>query len=186
MAEIHIGKGGTYLKVPCGVILDLIPLVKDQVASCDSRDLVLNHIESCNQCKDEFENYEGLAPDKLDDEKILASIKKSLFFMGLTLLFLGALVGIALSNSFGMFYNFILMPLVGGLGYVVFKKQWYLVPLGVLAMSYLWLFITFVIEGGLAPWAFYSPVYLSSIYAFLVFIGAVIAQLLEFAFRKEV
>lgn len=174
------------MKVSCDVILDLIPLVKDQAASEDSEDLVLEHIGSCEKCKTEFENYGGVAPKKLDDEKIISSMKKSLFFTGLTLLILGALVGVALSNSFGMFYNFILMPVVGGLGYLIFKKQWYLAPLGILAMSYLWLFVNAVIEGGFSRWAFYSPIYLSGIYTFLVLIGAVIAKLLEFAFKKEV
>lgn len=41
-------------KISCEVCLDLIPLVKDNVASEDSMNLVQEHIQECESCKNEF------------------------------------------------------------------------------------------------------------------------------------
>ena len=40
------------IEISCQVCLDLIPLVKDNVASEDSKKLVLEHIRQCEACKD--------------------------------------------------------------------------------------------------------------------------------------
>lgn len=174
------------MKISCDVITDLIPLVKDDVASEDSRNLVLEHINACETCKMELENYKLSGQDGLDDKKIIASIKRSIIIMRLSLLVIGSIIGVALSNSFGMFYNFIIMPVVGVLGYISLKKKWYLAPLGVFILSYLWLFIYGIRDGGFVIDVLYYPIYFSSIYTFLVLLGVFISKLLNFAFRKEV
>ncbi|MGI5852404.1 MAG: zf-HC2 domain-containing protein, partial [Caldicoprobacterales bacterium] len=63
----------------CQVCRDLIPLVKDNVASEESRKLVLEHIRQCGACKDEYENGYGTLPE-MDDERVLQKIKRRLFF----------------------------------------------------------------------------------------------------------
>ena len=42
-------------KISCEMCMDLMPLVHDGVASSDSRNAVLAHIETCPDCKSLFE-----------------------------------------------------------------------------------------------------------------------------------
>jgi hypothetical protein len=172
------------LNVTCDVVLDLIPLVKDNAASEDSKALILEHISTCEDCRREFESYSLPVPDKLDDKKIIASIKKSLFFIGLAILLVGSITGVAVSNSMGMFYNFVIMPFIGALSYAVLKRKWYFAPAGVLILTYLWLFISGIIKDGFSTEALSYPLFLSIIYTFLVLLGVLIYKLLNFAFRK--
>lgn len=180
-------KGGISLKISCEVILDLIPLVKDGVGSSDSCNLVNDHIRTCESCRSEFEAFEGIKNEEhhIKDEKIIFDIKRRIFITQLIILLAGAIVGVALSNSMGMFYNFLIMPIVGGLGYITLKKKWWSVPTLVFILSYLWQFVRGIIEGGFALEAFYHPLFLSGIYTFLVFLGIVICELLHFTFKKE-
>ncbi len=173
------------MKCSCDVILDLIPLVKDGVASQDSRDLVLHHVEICQSCKEEFENYNPNALNKIDDRKIISSIKKNIFIMGLILLAIGSMIGVALSNSSSMFYNFIIMPVIGVLGYLILKTKWYFALVGMFGLSYVWLVTSGIVQDGFAIEVFHYSIYLSGIYTFLVFLGVVIAKLLGFAFNKN-
>jgi len=117
-------------------------------------------------------------------------IKRNLIFLLIGILLIGSILGIALSYSFGMFYNFILMPVLGGVGYLVLSKRWYYIPLWIFILSYIWLFISGFIEGMqyyTSPIFFIiSPLFLSFIYTGLSIIGIIITRLLKFAFKKEV
>ena len=42
-------------KISCDICMDLIPLVKDGIASEDSCDAVKKHISKCEKCKVEFD-----------------------------------------------------------------------------------------------------------------------------------
>lgn len=176
--------------ISCDVCLDLIPLVHDQVASKDSNTLVYEHIAKCASCKTEFINTNITTSEyMINDDKIIRSLKKSLFVTGLIFITFGALLGVYLSNSMGMFYNFLIMPIVGGLGYLTFKNKWIWTPVGVLILSYIWLFIQNISDGilssGFRVEIFWNPLYFSGIYSGLTIIGVVIAALLKYAFRKE-
>lgn len=87
------------MKVPCSVVQDLIPLIKDNVASEDSVKLVCNHLNTCNNCKLEFENDISPRPMEIDDKRIVSSITKILFFSSSALLFIGAFIGMALNKN---------------------------------------------------------------------------------------
>jgi hypothetical protein len=99
MAQIHFEKGGVNLKTSCDVILDLIPLVKDNVASEDSIELVLEHLKSCEKCKLEFESYALPIRTEFDEERVVSSIKKKLFFGMSALLLIGGTSGMVLNNN---------------------------------------------------------------------------------------
>lgn len=43
-------------KISCDVIGDLIPLYHDNICSCDSSELVENHIKECSKCKQEIDS----------------------------------------------------------------------------------------------------------------------------------
>ena len=51
------------MKIPCGTILDLIPLVKDGVASKESVQLVQDHIQTCDRCRIDYEAFENLVQE---------------------------------------------------------------------------------------------------------------------------
>lgn len=87
------------MNVPCDIIQDLIPLVKDNVASEGSINLVSEHLKSCESCKIEFEKYSLPIKKDIDDKRVLSSIEKKLFLITSALLFLGAFIGMVLNNS---------------------------------------------------------------------------------------
>ena len=128
------------MKISCNVIFDLIPLVKDGVASDDSVIIVNEHIKGCESCRAEFKTFDTVKIEQppIKDEKIIFAIKRSVFITQLIILLAGAILGIALSNSMGMFYNFLIMPIIGGVSYVAFKRRWYLAPLAIFTFTYLW------------------------------------------------
>ncbi len=176
------------INISCDVCLDLIPLVRDKVASEDSNGLVYEHIDKCDSCKAEFA-YTDNNQDIIDDKKIIHSIRKSLFLTALIFIACGALLGVYLSNSMNMFYNFLIMPIVGGSGYLILKKKWVWTPLWIFILSYVWLFIQNAFEGmlssGFTVETLYIPLFYSGIYAGLTILGVVIVALLKYAFRKE-
>ncbi|HBB29187.1 MAG TPA: hypothetical protein DC000_08070 [Clostridiales bacterium] len=177
-------------KISCDVCMDLMPLVKDCVASEESIKLVEKHIKECECCRNEYDNVTAIKNTDVNDKKIVRQIKRNLIFLLIGILLIGSILGIALSYSFGMFYNFILMPVLGGVGYLVLSKRWYYIPLWIFILSYIWLFISGFIEGMqyyTSPIFFIiSPLFLSFIYTGLSIIGIIITRLLKFAFKKEV
>lgn len=175
--------------ISCDVFLDLIPLVRDGVASEDSNKLVYDHIKNCENCRIVLENTGIITSGMIEDKKIIKSIRKSLFLSGLVLLISGAFIGIGISNSFRVFYNFLIMPLVGGVGYLTLKNKWYFTPISIFLLSYIWLFIQNIYDGawssGFNMEIFWMPVFLSIIYTILTVLGTAIAFLIKFAFGKD-
>src|SRR5690554_4287107 len=106
MDKGHFGEGGTKMTLPCDVVLDLIPLVKDGVASEASVLLVNEHLDECESCRNEFETFENLNLNGADikDEKIISAIKRSIFISQFVILLAGGIFGVALSNSMDMLY----------------------------------------------------------------------------------
>ncbi|SDK99969.1 anti-sigma factor [Natronincola ferrireducens] len=176
-------------KISCETCIDLMPLVKDGVASEDSRKLVLEHLQDCGFCKIEYEKSH-LLPPPMDEERVLKKLKSKLFRGVLAIIIVGALFGIGLTESEGMFYNIIIMPLIGGISYFALKKTAYYVPIGVFILSYGWSFIRYSIAGIFLDVniinALVAPAFWGLIYGGLCLLGVVIGVLLKFAFRKEV
>lgn len=160
----------------CDLILDLIPLVKDGIASKESVNAVNEHVKGCESCRAELETFENIGIDQfnLSDKKIIFDIKRSVYITQLLVLAVGAILGIALSSSMDMFYNFIIMPLIGGVSLIVLRKKWFVMPLIIFIVTFLWQAIL-----GLSVGLYYSVAY-----TILVALGAVIAILLNFAFKK--
>lgn len=175
------------MNISCNIILDLIPLVKDGVASDDSIIAVNEHIKSCESCKAEFETFESIKLEQpsIKDEKIIFAIKRSIFITQFIILTGGAVIGVALSNSMDMFYNLIIMPIIGGVSLVVFRRKWYLAPLSVFVLTCIWQTIIGIVSGGFNWSALYMGLYYGVIYTVLVCLGLVISVLLKFAFKKE-
>ncbi len=175
------------MNISCDVILDLIPLVKDGVASEDSTKIVMEHIEDCESCKSELEIYDNkIEQVKINNErKIIFAIKRSIFITQIIILMVGAIVGAVLSNSMGLFYNFLIMPILGSIAYFTFKEKWYLAPIIVFVFTYLYITIsTIIMDGFHGGVLLYAGLHFSFIYSVLVCMGVVITILLKIAFGK--
>ena len=85
----------------------------------------------------------------IKDEKIISAIKRSIFISQFIVLIAGGIFGIALSNSMDMLYNLIIMPIIGGISYIILKRRWYLAPLGIFTLTFVWQSIMGVIEDGI-------------------------------------
>ncbi|WP_313757320.1 zf-HC2 domain-containing protein [Tissierella sp.] len=173
--------------ISCDIILDLIPLVKDGVASEDSEKIVNEHLKYCNSCKAEFEIFEPIKfkQSLIEDKKIIFAIKRSIVVTQIIILIVGTVVGVGLTNSMGMFYNFIIMPIIGGVSFITLRRKWYFMPIVVFILSYIWQIIDCILSGEFVWEILYAGLFFSTIYAVLVGLGLIIAVLLEFAFRKE-
>ena len=118
------------MTLSCDVVLDLIPLVKDGVASEASVLLVYEHLDKCENCRNEFEVLDNFNLNNADikDEKIISAIKRSIFISQFIVLIAGGIFGIALSNSMDMLYNLIQYLLLGDILYY-FKEMVSLIAL---------------------------------------------------------
>ena len=164
------------MKEKCEIIRDLLPLVQDGVASEASCRLVREHLETCEECRSAYSLDPLKMPDETLDRRLIASVRKAFFLMGIVLLLIGALVGVAVTDSMNVFYNFILMPGLGMLGYWLFRGKSLLVPLGIFLLAYL-----FQIPGT----GFADSFPMAVLYALLCGLGLGIGFLLDYAFARE-
>lgn len=168
-------------EISCDVCMDLMPLVEDGVATEDSRKAVEAHVAHCEACR---AKYTGTLPPKANAEHAFWELRKKMRFVGAFLMMLGIFVGLSLTVGANMFYNLLIMPVIGALGYVVFReKAIYEVPI--------LLFVTHLVLNGI-NWVrnmeilnLYSLFVWTTIYAVLALVGALIAWLFHYAFKKE-
>ncbi|ERI97279.1 MULTISPECIES: zf-HC2 domain-containing protein [Eubacteriales] len=187
---------GERTDIPCQVCLDLWPLVCDGVASEESCRLVEDHLAHCPSCRAETAGETPfLPPSPPSDERVLAALRRRLLAGGLLLAGLGCLVGLAITYSANMFYNLLLLPLAGAAGALALGRRWPWAPLGCFGLTYLWLFLRagweLLTSPGSMRWGeglsllLFSPFLMALIYSLLALVGAVIARLLAFVFRRE-
>lgn len=108
-------------KITCDVCRDLLPLVKDGVASADSDAAVRQHISGCNECEMLFDGRFVPAIDPSESPKALLRVKR--WFTGIysALMLFGIYFGLSLTASDDLFFNCLIMPIVGIFGYLVFR-----------------------------------------------------------------
>lgn len=126
-------------KISCNTCLDLMPLVIDGVSSEDSKSLVEEHISECEECKNVYSEPKLIESEDLevDNNKVLGKIKRKLYSFAGLILILGSIIGAGLNNSQNVFYNFLLMPLLGGVSYLAFGKKAYLGSIFVFIISFI-------------------------------------------------
>lgn len=175
-------------KISCNIFLDLIPLVNDNIASEDSRMAVTKHMKECESCR-AFYDGENFEEPKMNDNLIVSKIKRQLYFASLIIIVFGAILGVALTEGIGMFYNILIMPTIGAIGYFALSKKSYYVPITLFIFIYIWLLIKYIAEGifsyTLPISAMIMPAYWALMYSGLCVLGIVIGFLLKIAFRKE-
>lgn len=178
------------VEITCDICMDLMPLVKDQVASEDSHMAVNEHLKTCSSCSTLYQN-ESVLVKKMDDHRVLEQIRKKIYLGALTVAVLGALVGLALTENAGIFYNILIMPTIGLIAYFALKKKWYYVPISLFMLTYVWLLITYTSQGMFSDdttpilSAILLPANWALIYSGLAMLGVIIGLLLKIAFSKE-
>ncbi|MBP1581394.1 MAG: zf-HC2 domain-containing protein [Oscillospiraceae bacterium] len=169
------------IKISCEMCMDLIPLVRDGIASPDSCQAVRQHIETCPQCR---ELFDGTVPPAADNQQALEQLRRKAQLFSAMLLMFGILFGLGLTSSSGLFYNIIIMPLIGAVGYFIFHwKALYLVP-GLLLGTHLLTNALGLIRG-VEHLDLPSLLLWNVLYCIFALIGTIIAGLLHFALRKE-
>ena len=166
-------------EISCEMCMDLMPLVHDGVASADSVEAVKRHIRSCPQCRGLFE---GQLPEPSGRELLLRRRQREAKTFCAMVLMFGIFYGLMLTAGSNLFLNIIIMPIIGGMGYYLFRwRALYIVP-ALLFVTHI--FTNFMGLGsevleliGLFMW--------TSIYCGVALVGFVIAALLHFAFKKE-
>jgi len=168
-------------KLTCDICIDLMPLVQDGVASIDSVTAVEEHLKHCSECRALFE---GEIPQPSDSNQILKKIQHKLqIFMGMLLMF-GVFFGLSLTASSELFLNVWIMPIIGCIGYYLFRwKGVYITPC-LLLITHL-ITNTFGLIRGTEHLDILTLVMWTAIYAFFSTIGTVIAGLIHFGLRKE-
>ena len=97
--------------------MDLIPLVKDGIASDDSVKAVTLHTEQCDSCRALLGDIPSPAADT---DKAFKKFTGQLRTFSVMLMMFGLLFGFGLTAGSEIFYNSIIMPAIGALGYVIF------------------------------------------------------------------
>ena len=166
-------------EITCDVCMDLMPLVQDGVASDDSRDAVQHHMEHCPSCRS---FYEGQAPVPVKKSAVLEQLSRKIQLASAMVLMFGVLFGLMLTAGSGIFYNALIMPCIGAIGYYLFRwRGLYLIP-GILFVTH-----SVINVLGLGEEFLNLPTLLmwTGLYCVFALIGFVIAALLHFVFRKE-
>ena len=168
-------------EISCDICMDLIPLVQDGIASEDSKLAVEQHIKHCKACES---LYNGIAIPTVNSEKLFTKVKHRVQAFFAMLMMFGLFFGLGLTDGREMFYNILIMPAIGVLGYVIFRwKAVYTLPLLMFVMHSL--IYALNVMRNVEYWDFYSFVMWTVIYGIFVLTGVVIAGLLHYAFGKE-
>lgn len=96
-------------KVTCNIVKDLLPLYVDGVISEDSGKLVEEHLESCSECKDYYNQLKDadIPVGKAADDK--ATIKKIRRRLNLKKIIVGCIVAaVVAAGAFGAYYKYVL------------------------------------------------------------------------------
>ena len=166
-------------EITCEVCMDLMPLVHDGVASDDSVNAVQQHIRQCPDCRALFE---GQAPLPSDKGKILDKLNRKIQLASAMVLMFGVLFGLLLTAGSGIFHNALIMPIIGAIGYYLFRwRALYLIP-GILFVTHL---VINYLGMGQEVLGFVTLATWTGLYCIFALIGFVIAALLHFVFRKE-
>lgn len=168
-------------KITCDICLDLIPLVKDGIASEGSRQAVEEHLKTCPSCR---ALWNGDAPSAANGEQAFQKFQRQIQLFSAMVMMFGIFFGISLTAGSDIFYNTLIMPVIGGLGYFIFQwKALYNVPILLLLTH--GLTNLFGLMRGVEHLDLYSLLMWTVLYSIFAQIGVLIAGLLHYALRKE-
>ncbi len=177
----------------CNIVRDLLPLYVENMASDDTMSFVSAHLRSCSSCSAEYENmtrsltsetFSVKQEGKMGLKKVAKDINNRIKIACMIPMMFILVFGLGLTVGFEPIANFVIMPLVGVLGYFAFRwRSVYILPLIVLAGFG---------AMNLFHWAMGSDYHEATnffawygIYCVFIMVGILIAGLLHFAFKKE-
>lgn len=166
-------------EITCEMCMDLMPLVHDSVASRDSIDAVQRHIQACPECKALFE---GECPEPANRDQLQKKIQKEARVFSSMVLMFGIFYGLMLTAGSGLFLNILIMPMIGAIGYYLFRwKALYKIPILLLVTH----FATNALGLGEEYLHLASLLMWTGLYCLFALVGTAIAALLHFALKKE-
>lgn len=170
-------------EISCEVCMDLIPLVRDGIASAESREAVQRHTASCPACAALAGDGALTPPPAANAERALRRLRQHERLLGALGLLFCVFFSVEMTATENMFYNILLMPFIGALGYGVFRgRVLYKLPLTIFLTHTA---VEFVNRTQAAESLDMRLVLsMSLIYSLLAFVGALIARLAATAFRK--
>lgn len=160
-----------------------MPLVKDGVASENSREAVLSHAKNCAECQRALSG--GEEPPKLDEKSVLKKMKKRIFLTAVAAVILLALLSVGITGTEYMFYNILILPIVGLISAFALEWKSPYVPLGIVIFSTVYWLVRGIIGFEPIPVALSSGVLWGVIYGGIAFVGIAIGALCLFVFRKR-
>lgn len=167
--------------ISCDICMDLIPLVRDGIASADSAAAVEEHLKTCPACRKAF--GDGIPAPARENENFMKLRSRARIFTAMLLMF-GMVFGVSLTADMDMFRNSLIMPALGCLGYFLFRwRAVYLMPVLLFATSAASFLLGLM--KGLEPADSASLLIWAGLYAVFAVAGVLIAGLLHFALRKE-
>ncbi len=168
-------------RLSCDICMDLMPLVQDGIASDDSTQAVREHIAQCPNCA---KLWDGAPIPAAKPQAVYQKFRTRLRLFSSMILVLGLSLGLSLFSGMEMFYNILLMPAIGALGYGIFRwKALLVLPVVLLVTGVLNNFLgngfsgEVQSPGGLLSWLWICLVFIT--------VGIAIAGLLHFALKKE-
>lgn len=168
-------------EISCDLCMDLLPLVQDGVASDDSVKAVERHISTCESCREAFC---GEIPTSVDTIRFVKKLHRRLQLSTAILMMFGIFFGLSLTAGSNMFYNVLIMPLIGALGYYLFRKRaLYIIPL--LMLVTLCTTNLFGLLHGVERMDFLSVLWWTALYSVFSVLGTIAVWLLHFALKKE-
>lgn len=167
-------------KIECEICMDLIPLVKDGIASEESYKAVEAHVKECKTCRKLYGENQEPAQITTDENHAWKQIQKKWIGFFFALLCVGIVFGVSLTNQAEMFYNSLIMPIAGGCGYLIFQKRAvYKVPILLLILYAAMNVFQFL--RGVESLDFYSMLVWVAIYSIFAILGVGIAGLFHHA-----
>lgn len=167
-------------KIDCEICMDLMPLVKDGIASEESCKFVEEHVKKCEICRELYNDNQDSSKISINKNHIWKQVQKSWNGFFLALLCVGIVFGISLTNQADMFYNSLIMPVAGACGYLVFQKRAvYKVPILLLVLYSIMNVLQFFAGGDVLD--SYSLIMWVGIYSIFAVLGIGIAGLFHYA-----
>ncbi len=181
------------MKNKCNIVRDLLPLYVENMASEDTMSFVKEHLKECSSCRKECKamrapsvgiSFGGKQDAKRELKRVAKDISNRIKIACLIPMMFMLIFGLGLSVGFEPIANFVLMPLVGILGYFVFYwKSIFVLPLIVWTTSGIMNFFHWAM--GTEYMEAINFLAVSGIYLVFILVGVLISALLHYAFQKE-
>lgn len=177
--------------LPCEICRDLLPLVRDGVASEASRRAVEEHLAHCEACR---ELWGEEAPPPLHRDRVLGRIRRRLYAWQGAMTAAGVILGMALVSTGQAGYNILLLPVLGaGVQWLSPRRaRWmpllvWLLMMGVSLVPSARFLFTRLTQGDLnaVGGALTAEGLWCLLYAALCALGMLAAALFRYALRKE-